>query len=124
MASALNTPLEALAAKEAIVLATVAPLADLLARLERLPAGASGVAHAMLTSPDLSRLREALQAGAAWRTLRDELEPVFVETAFVHPLGGLRSPLVAGTRSFFARWGGAYRRASRELAGLLRGPLP
>jgi hypothetical protein len=52
------------------------------------------------------------------------LEPVFVETAFVHPLGGLRSPLVAGTRSFFARWGGAYRRASRELAGLLRGPLP
>jgi hypothetical protein len=124
MASALNTPLEALAAKEAIVLATVAPLADLLARLERLPAGASGVAHAMLTSPDLSRLREALQAGAAWRTLRDGLEPVFVETAFVHPLGGLRSPLVAGTRSFFARWGGAYRRASRELAGLLRGPLP
>jgi hypothetical protein len=31
---------------------------------------------------------------------------------------------VAGTRSFFVRWGGSYRGASRELAGLLREGLP
>lgn len=124
MASALCTPLEALAAKEAVVLATAAPLADLLARLEGLPAGTPGVAHVMLTSPDLSRLREALQAGAAWRTSRDEAERVFVEAAFAHPLGGLRAPLAAGAQSIFARWGGAYRGASRELGGLLRGSLP
>lgn len=124
MAAALHTPIEALGATEAIALATSAPVADLLARLQGLPADAPGIAHAMLTSPDLSRLREALQAGVAWRTLRDEAQPLFVEAAFEHPLDVLRAPLVAGTRSFFARWGGAYRRASRELGGLLRGPMP
>jgi hypothetical protein len=124
MVSALCAPLEALALKEPAVLATAAPLDDLLSRLEGLPAGAGSLAHVMLTSPDLSRLQEVLQAGAAWRSSRDEAEAVFIQAAFAHPLGGLRAPLAAGAQSIFARWGGPYRAASRELGGLLLGPLP
>ena len=124
MALALCKPLEALDMKEAVALATAAPVASLLERLEGLPVGAQRVTQAMLTAQDLSRLREALQAGVAWRTLRSEADPVFVEAAFTHPRGTLRARLAAGTQSFFARWGSAYRSASRELSGLLRGALP
>ena len=123
LSSALREPLDALAAEQPVVLSTVAPLVDLLDRLDGLPSGAADVAGAMLAAPDPTRLREALDAGAAWRAARNEAEAVFVEAAFQQALGSLRAPLVAGAQSFFARWGGAYRSASRELAGLLRGAL-
>ncbi|MBS0454459.1 MAG: DUF3320 domain-containing protein [Proteobacteria bacterium] len=124
MATALRTPIEALETKAASALSTAAPLADLLERLDGLPSGTADVALAMLSSSDLSRLQDALQAGADWRTKYDAAESVFVETAFQHSLAALRGPLSAGAQSLLARWGGAYRGASRELGGLLRGPLP
>lgn len=120
----IREPLAALAAKEPATLGTAAPLADLLERLEGLATGASDVARDMLSSPDLTRLHQALQAGAAWRAAHDGAAAVFIDAAFESSPASLRGSLVAGSRSFFVRWGGAYRNASRELAGLLRGVLP
>nr|WP_229466201.1 DUF4011 domain-containing protein [Pseudoduganella plicata] len=101
------------------------PLAATLAVLRGLPQDGQAAAARMLAAPDLPRLRQALAAGAAWRTARDAADGTFIEPAFAAaaPLH-LRAPLIAGSESFFARWGGAYRGASRELAGLLREALP
>lgn len=121
---ALRGPLMALGLHNSSTVATAAPLADLLERLEGLAVGATATARVILSSPDLLRLREALQAGAAWRSAHEAEADTFVETAFDTSLATLRGPLAAGTLSFFTRWGGAYRDASRELAGLLRGAIP
>ena len=123
-AAAMRQPFEALASRAAASLDKFGPVHDLLERLEGMPSGASAIARAMLSAPDLPRIREALRAGAAWRSVNDEARPLFVDAAFDTPVSALRGPLVAGTRSFWARWGGAYRGASRELAGLLRDELP
>jgi hypothetical protein len=121
---ALSKSDQALAAKERPTLSTVAPLVDLLERLEGRPAAASGLLRAVLDAPDLARLKEASKLAAEWRVLHDAAAGLVVESAFTTSVGQLRAPLVAGTTSFFARWGSAYRRASRELAGLLQGELP
>lgn len=121
---ALRGPLDALASKDPSTLSTAALLSDLLERLEGLPSGATEIARAILFAPDSKRLCDALQTGAAWRSSYDEAANVFVEAAFQIHASSLRRSLVAGCRSWFARWGGAYRGASRELAGLLRCALP
>ncbi|MEN3748448.1 DUF3320 domain-containing protein [Sphingomonas sp. HF-S3] len=105
-------------------LVIAAPMEDLLDRLDGLPPGAIDAAAAMLATSDLPRLRDALAAGADWRADHDRSVAIFVDTAFSASVSHLRAPLVAGVGSFFARWGGTYRQASRELAGLLRDPIP
>lgn len=121
---AIREPLEALSFDVPIRISTASPLGELLARLDGLPSGATDLARTILSAPDLPRLQEALQAGARWRSTYEGALATFVEAAFQTPATNLRGPLIAGTQSFFARWGGAYRGASRELAGLLRGALP
>lgn len=122
--SAMRLPLDLLSSGAAVSLATLPELDDLLERLEGLPDNASDLASIMLRQKNLSRLREALVAGKDWRLAYDANSPVFVEIAFQTPVAKLRAPLVSGTQSFFARWGGAYREASRELAAMLRDALP
>lgn len=122
--STISKPLTALEAAEPAALATAAPLSDLLTRLEGLATEANEIARQISSSPDIARLREALRAGAAWRAAYDEAAAIFTDAAFAGTGAALRGPLVSGTQSFFARWGRAYRDASRELAGLLRDPLP
>ncbi|WP_199538696.1 MULTISPECIES: DUF3320 domain-containing protein [unclassified Duganella] len=107
-----------------IALSSVAALDDVLARLEGMPAGAVEISKAFLSAADIARIKQTLTEGAAWRSERDAAEATFVEPAFSVLTITLRGALAAGVNSFFARWGGAYRRASRELAGLLRGALP
>ncbi|MBR0846388.1 AAA family ATPase [Bradyrhizobium diazoefficiens] len=124
LAASLRLPVDTLALHVTAALDIVAPLADVLGRLEGLPLGAANIAQKVLDAPDIPRLRQALRAGMAWREALDQASEVFVETAFSISSSHLRAPLAAGIRSFFARWGGRYRGASRELAGLLRGSLP
>lgn len=124
LATAMRDPYVALGMAGPNTLEAVAPLADALERLEGLPAGGSDIARAVFGASDIPRLREALQAGTSWRKAHDEAATVFAEPAFSASVGHLRGPLAAGTRSFFVRWGGSYRGASRELAGLLRESLP
>ncbi|WP_158803949.1 DUF3320 domain-containing protein [Acidisoma sp. L85] len=121
---ALHKPLEALALKLPRALITLRPLNDLLERLEGIPIGAETIARAMLSASDLPRLQETLQAGAKWKEAHGQAKTIFVDAAFDATVSNLRGPLVAGAQSFLARCGGAYRGASRELAGLLRNPIP
>lgn len=122
--AAMRVPLDALSSDASLSLDTLPLLDELLERLRGMPANATDLAKIMLGMKDLPRLREALSAGQDWRQTYDIYSGVFVEAAFQTPVANLRAPLVAGTQSFFARWGGAYRGASRELAGLLREALP
>lgn len=124
LASAMRASFEALASDGPVTLKTVAPLADILERLEGLPVSGAEIARAILDTPDIPRVLEALQAGASWREAHDAAASSFVDAAFAASVAHLRVPLAAGSRSFFARWGSGYRGASRELAGLLRERLP
>jgi hypothetical protein len=97
---------------------------DLLDRLESLPVNSSTIAASIFEVTDTNRLCEDLEAAQGWKNARDERVETFVDHAFDTPVTGLRGPLAAGVESFFARWGSAYRGASRQLAGLLKQSLP
>jgi very-short-patch-repair endonuclease len=75
-----------------------------------------------LQQPDT--VAEALRAGRDWRDARGSREALFAQTAWAADLSPLRGPVAAGRLSFFARLGGSYRNASRQLAGYLAGELP
>ncbi len=124
LASAMRASFAALASDGPVTLKTIAPLADILERLEGLPVSGAEIARAILDTADIPRVLEALQAGASWREAHDAAASSFVDAAFAASVAHLRAPLAAGSRSFFARWGSSYRGASRELAGLLRERLP
>lgn len=124
LATAVEQPLAALGIAQPITLETADALVDLLSRLEGLPERAAPTAALMLDASDPARLRELLHAGSEWRIDYDIQAQTFIDAAFALPVAGLRGPLIAGCSSFFSRLGGAYRGASRELAGLLRSQMP
>ncbi|MBP0593614.1 DUF3320 domain-containing protein [Paraburkholderia sp. LEh10] len=121
---AVRTSAGALSVTVPVTISSAGTIADVLDRLEGLPAGSANTARAFLSASDLPRLKKAIEAGVAWRSEQDAADETFVEAAFAAKTATLRGPLVAGTRSFFARLGGGYRAASRDLAGMLRGTLP
>lgn len=104
--------------------AMVSALEKILPRLIGLAADKADLARTVFNVADMQRISEALDAAQQWRVKRDAASSAFVDQAFDVHLSLLRGPLAAGTTSFFARWGSAYRAASRELSGLLKGPLP
>ncbi|MBY0241007.1 MAG: DUF4011 domain-containing protein, partial [Burkholderiaceae bacterium] len=99
-------------------------LVETLTALRGLPDNAAELALQLLSLRDIGRLRQVVEAGAAWRTECDVARTLFVDSAFDASPLGLRGALAEGAQSFFARWFGAYRGASRQLAGMLRGTLP
>ncbi len=124
LARALCEPIVETDATAPITMNSVRPIADLLGRLDGLPAGSAEVAKAVLRAPELTRLANAVEAGAVWRAAQDKASKTFVDLAFLSPIEAMRGGLAAGANSFFARWGGAYRGASLQLAGLVRNKLP
>ena len=124
LASAILEADEALGLPPVLTFNAVPQLLELLRRLDGLPDDAANVALVFLNSLAISRLNDFLSAGSAWRESQDKASSEFMDHAFNGDLAHLRGPLIAGTTSFFTRWGGAYRAASRELGGMLRGPLP
>lgn len=121
---ALDLVMTSLALTGARSLASAPALSDALDRLAGLPSGKADLARQIFPVADTARLNEALNAAGQWRERHDAAAGDFVDSAFDADSARLRAPLAAGTTSFFARWGSAYRTASRELAGLLKGPLP
>jgi hypothetical protein len=105
-------------------LRTATQLQEVLARLGGLPAGGADLAQALFGAGDLVRVRRTIVAGIAWHAARRDADAIFIEPAFADAAVHLRTPLVLGAASMLARWGGAYRDASAQLAGLLRIPLP
>ncbi len=100
----------------------VAPVEELLAALSGLNEGEGNLAKELLQCRDMDRLSQALASGRRWREERDAASDYFIDHAFTVDVAHLRAPLIAGTTSFFSRWGSAYRNASRELAGLSKRP--
>jgi hypothetical protein len=97
---------------------------DFLERLREMPAGSASTAESVLSASDPDRLSRDLKAGLVWRENNDAAAELFTTAALQSPPPTSRGSLVAGTTSFFARWGSAYRQASRELASLLKQPIP
>lgn len=122
--AALDAPMSAAGLDDARAISIAPSLRDLLERLDGFDASDAALAQRLLTTPETARLIDGLNIAAAWRTAQDNASADFIEAAFGTDPTHLRGPLVSGTSSFFARWGGAYRNASRALAGLLRGPIP
>lgn len=99
-------------------------MVELLRALDGLEQSQAGLAQKMLRCADRRRLKATLALGKQWHEARDADRDLFLDHAFSSDVNHLRGPLAAGTLSFFSRWGGAYRAASRELAGLLKTALP
>lgn len=121
---ALDDPLELFGLSLARSLSSIPAVSDTLRCIANLPSGEATLARAIFDISDAPRLIEAIETAQAWRTLRDAEASEFTDVAFEGDVASLRAPLVAGTTSFFARWGSAYRGASQQLAGMLRNPLP
>lgn len=100
------------------------PAIDLLERVAGLPSADVGLARGVLSVADRQRLRDGVACGSAWREAHDAGSSLFVDAGLNGEIASLRGAIAAGATSFFARWGGAYRSASRILAGMLKGPLP
>jgi len=71
-----------------------------------------------------SQLKEALDAGLAWRQMYDEIVPHFTEIAWTADAQRLRTALSKGVGSILYRLFGGYRSASREFGSLLSEELP
>lgn len=127
-AARLEAAIEAVAKSLDITLAatmvSASMAADMLSDLAGLPRGCGDMAKSMLDIADVARLRQALEAGAAWRKGRAAAEKLFVDAAFDTPQDSLRAELAGGIDSFLHRWSSGYRAASVALAGLLRAPIP
>ena len=122
--AALDVPMSAAGLDGPRSQAMVPPIIDLLGRVMGLDSADADLALRIMASRDLPRLLESLEVAGSWQAAQNEAASQFVDAAFSQDVAPLRAPVVAGTTSFFARWGGAYRGASRTLAGMLRGMLP
>ena len=99
-------------------------ISDMLARLNDRPEGDPDLTRALLTTADPVRLAQGLDAATRWRALFEAERATFADAAFDTDPSPWRAPIVTGTGSFFARWGSAYRTASRALGSVLRDTLP
>ena len=120
----MDVVLDALSLSEGGWFDLVEPLNALLGALDGLIGDDSELAERFLQCGDQDRLSQALASGRRWREQRDAANKWMVDHAFSCDVAHLRGPITAGTTSIFTRWGSAYRNASRELAGLLKGSLP
>lgn len=124
LAEALRKAQDAVATQLPISAPSGVRVLDLLIRLRGMPAGSAQIAQHILGVSDGTRLVQDLAAGSKWRDAYDSAATTFTEAALQAPPPATRAALLAGSTSFFARWGRAYRQASRELAALLNGPIP
>lgn len=70
------------------------------------------------------RVAEGLELGQQWQQARRALEDKFSEVAWSADVTQLRMAVANGQNSFLTRLGPKYRRAGRQLEGLLKEPLP
>lgn len=100
---------------------TIAEMAQSIADRPRVH---PGLWEVVTTTEQLERLIQIAGLGLDLNTARGPVDASFVASAAEQDAESLRKPLVAGSNSLFARLRKDYRRASRELGGLLKAPLP
>ena len=74
--------------------------------------------------PQTQRLVAAMDVGEKWLQARQSAEERFVEAAWSIDPDPLRTTIAQGAASIFSRWFGGYRKASTQLAAVLKGTLP
>ena len=99
-----------------------ATLLAILRTIEALPASAAKVAEA-LPQQHVMLIVTAAQSGLALNDLRTNLSETFVDAAWEIQAASLRLSLTSGL-SFFGRFRGTYRNASKILGSMLKTPLP
>ena len=102
----------------------IAALGEALAALGAAPATGAAQITQLFDRATEPRLTEALASGASWANARRSAETDFTDAAWSVDPAPLRSGILRGQASFFARLFGPYRRVSAELASLLKAPLP
>jgi hypothetical protein len=120
----INAAATALGVESKSTLSAAEPMASQLSSIGDAPEFGDETLRSLLELRDKARLRENLEAGLRWQAAREASASAFNDSAYRFDATSLRSALVAGKGSFFARWGSAYRRASRELGELLQDALP
>ncbi len=105
-----------------ITLEACATLLAILRTIEALPASAAEVAQA-LPKQNILQIVAAAKSGLALNGLRAGLADTFVDAAWEIQAASLRLSLTSGL-SFFGRFGGKYRNASKTLGSMLKIPLP
>lgn len=99
-------------------------LADNMMALASAPKKASEYTLVLHSHADNSRMRESLAAGRNWQDAYQKVTDLFVTPAWSADISQLRFAIARGCSSFWSRWFGNYRRASRDFATLLSGSLP
>lgn len=124
----LSKSIESAANALGVNLSSTLDAADLIIQqiscIDDVPIQNVGLLQNLIALQDKPRAREVLGVGQKWHASRQEYSSSFNEIAWKYDATALRPALLAGQSSFFARWGSSYRKASRELAGLLRHELP
>lgn len=123
-AAALRTAMAAVDAEIPATAGSAERVMNALDRLQNMPFGSAALALRILAGPEVEGLRQDLEAGRVWREAHDAASALFTDAALQSPPLQIRGALIAGAGSLFARWGGGYRQASRDLAGLLKNSIP
>jgi very-short-patch-repair endonuclease len=105
-----------------ISLEACATLLAILRTIEALPVSAAEMAEA-LPKQNLLPIVAAAKSGLALNDLKNALAGTFIDAAWETPAAALRLSLTSGL-SFFGRFGGTYRNASKTLGSMLKIPLP
>ncbi|MEG6510018.1 DUF4011 domain-containing protein [Methyloligella sp. 2.7D] len=98
-------------------------LLNVLELIAAAPETAESSLHVVAAVAEKARFDRALQLGADWASSK-AMASQFLEAAWQAPVAHLRSSVAKGAGSFFARLGPSYRSACRELATLVKAPLP
>lgn len=98
--------------------------ADFFQMVSQAPEHAPDLVSLFQDESTVSKLRTALDIGHKWQDVRKDGASQYVEAAWTSPVDHLRGPIASAVGSFFSKFGGAYRSASRELATLLQLTIP
>jgi len=92
--------------------------------VNKIPLDGAGFVPNLLSNISSSRLGEGLESGFLWQSYRDQLKGTFTAQGLEYSASHLRAGIFKGVSSFFGRISSHYRTSSRELAGLLKNPIP
>lgn len=102
----------------------IVQLIELHDRLLRQTQRAKTLIRSLFNIPQTHRLVAAMDVGEKWLQARRSAEERFVDAAWSIDPEPLRTTIAQGAASIFSRWFGGYRKASTQLAAVLKGTLP
>ncbi len=99
-------------------------LLKLVKQIEGAPDCSARTLKSFLSQDISGRLIDALKTGENFQAAKSDAETNFVDHAWVAEVSSLRADIVAGQSSFWSRLGASYRQAGKQLAAILKSPVP